>query len=95
VFFFYLRAAPRFLRIHYERLQAEAKQRWETEKRAYDERRGIVAPTKPASRKTVAATIEEPVPHAAVGSPFPSGGAARVAKCVLGGQSSAKNPGSK
>jgi len=45
----------------YERLQAEAKQRWETEKRAYEERRGIVAPTKPASRKTVAATVEEPV----------------------------------
>jgi len=55
----------------YERLQAEAKQRWEAEKRAYDERRGIVAPAKPASRKTVAATvtIEEPVQHTAVGSP--------------------------
>jgi len=45
----------------YERLQAEAKQRWETEKRAYDERRGIVAPTKPASRKAVTTAVEEPV----------------------------------
>jgi len=45
----------------YERLQAEAKQKWETEKRAYDERRGIVAPTKPVNRKTAAAIIEEPV----------------------------------
>jgi len=53
----------------YERLQAEAKQRWEAEKRAYDERRGIVAPAKPVSRKTVAATVEEPVQHTAVGSP--------------------------
>ncbi|KAH9963369.1 Non-histone chromosomal protein 6, partial [Lactifluus volemus] len=33
----------------YERLQAVAKQKWETEKRAYEERRGIVAPAKPAS----------------------------------------------
>lgn len=45
----------------YERLQAEAKQKWETEKRAYDERRGIVAPSKPVNRKTTAAIIEEPI----------------------------------
>jgi len=51
----------------YEHLQAEAKQKWETEKRAYDERRGIVAPTKPVGRKTAVATIEKPVQPAAVG----------------------------
>jgi len=45
----------------YERLQAEAKQKWETEKRAYDERRGIVATTKPAGHKAVATPVEEPV----------------------------------
>jgi len=45
----------------YERLQAEAKQKWEAEKRAYDERRGIVVPPKPTSRTTVVATVEEPV----------------------------------
>ncbi|KAH9032085.1 hypothetical protein EDB83DRAFT_2652336 [Lactarius deliciosus] len=45
----------------YERLQAEAKQKWETEKRAYDERRGIVATTKPAVHKAVVAPVEEPV----------------------------------
>ncbi|KAF8495222.1 high mobility group box domain-containing protein, partial [Russula emetica] len=53
----------------YERLQAEAKHKWETEKRAYDERRGIVAPTKPVNRKTTAAIIEEPVQPATVGLP--------------------------
>jgi len=52
----------------YERLQAEAKQKWETEKRAYEARRGIVAPTKPAGRKTAAATVEEPVQPPTVGS---------------------------
>ncbi|KAI9511283.1 high mobility group box domain-containing protein, partial [Russula earlei] len=51
----------------YERLQAEAKQRWEAEKRAYDERRGIVTP-KPASRMTAAIAAEEPVQPATVGS---------------------------
>lgn len=45
----------------YERLQAEAKQKWEAEKRAYDERRGIVATTKPAVHKAVVAPVEEPV----------------------------------
>ncbi|KAI9448514.1 hypothetical protein H4582DRAFT_1843028 [Lactarius indigo] len=45
----------------YERLQAEAKQKWEAEKRAYDERRGIVATTKPAIHKAVVAPVEEPV----------------------------------
>ncbi|KAI9449483.1 hypothetical protein BJY52DRAFT_248049 [Lactarius psammicola] len=45
----------------YERLQAEAKLKWEAEKRAYDERRGIVATTKPIDHKMVAAPVEEPV----------------------------------
>lgn len=42
----------------YERLQAEAKLKWETEKRAYEERRGIVATTKPAGHKVVVAPVE-------------------------------------
>jgi len=50
----------------YERLQAEAKQKWEVEKRAYEERRGIVAPTKPTSRTTAAAPVEEPAQPAVV-----------------------------
>ncbi|KAN0140182.1 HMG-box, partial [Lactarius tabidus] len=45
----------------YERLQAEAKQKWETEKRAYEERRGIVPTTKRAGHKVVATPVEEPV----------------------------------
>ncbi|KAI0299761.1 high mobility group box domain-containing protein [Multifurca ochricompacta] len=55
----------------YERLQAEAKQKWEAEKRAYDERRGVVAPiTKPAGRGKAAATTagEEPVHPVSAGS---------------------------
>jgi len=53
----------------YERLQAEAKQKWEVEKRAYDERRGIVAPAKPAGRKSGAVAVEEPVDLATAGPP--------------------------
>ncbi|KAI0260494.1 hypothetical protein BC834DRAFT_900085 [Gloeopeniophorella convolvens] len=52
----------------YERLQAEAKQKWAEEKRAYDERRGIVAPEKPG-RKAAVAVAEEPVLPIAVSSP--------------------------
>ncbi|KAH9987886.1 hypothetical protein BJV77DRAFT_768279 [Russula vinacea] len=51
----------------YEHLQAEAKHKWEEEKRAYDERRGIVAPTRPVSRKTAAATVEKPTQPTTVG----------------------------
>jgi hypothetical protein len=53
----------------YEHLQAEAKHKWEEEKRAYDERRGIVAPTRPVSRKTAVATIEKPMQPTTVGLP--------------------------
>ncbi|KAI0253039.1 hypothetical protein BJV78DRAFT_1153193 [Lactifluus subvellereus] len=49
----------------YERLQAEAKQKWETEKRAYDERRGIVAPAKRAGQPVDPATVGPPVPKLA------------------------------
>lgn len=53
----------------YERLQAEAKQKWETEKRAYEERRGIVATTKRAGHNVVVTPVEEPVHRN--GSPGP------------------------
>ena len=46
-----------------------AKHKWEEEKRAYDERRGIVAPTRPVSRKTAAITIEQPAQPITVGLP--------------------------
>jgi hypothetical protein len=74
-----------------------AKQKWVAEKRAYDERRGVVAPTKPAGRRPVAATVEEPV-HPGTAAPPVSTflvGRTKGAKRILGRQISAKTSGVK